>query len=155
MTIAARLWPKARIDKATGCWNWTACTNSSGYGNIGHNGKTVGAHRLAWELVNGSIPDGKFVLHHCDNRACINPVHLFLGGHLENARDRMRKGRSKGAAPAGERNGSAKLTEGCVVFIRQLYGKGWYSQREIAEMFGVTQTVIGDLIRRKTWRHVA
>ena len=150
--IAERFWSK--VNKGDGCWEWTAALNSSGYGSFGIGGKICGAHRVAWELTNGPITSKQFVCHRCDNPSCVNPDHLFLGDHGVNARDREAKGRGRGAAPLGERNGSAKLTEGQVRSIRLLYRNGERSQADLGRMFGVTQTVIGDLVRRKTWKHV-
>jgi hypothetical protein len=84
-----------------GCLEWTGAT-SCGYGNIRIKGKTVKTHRLVWELVNGPIPDGLHVLHHCDNRPCCQTKptegfpegHLFLGTPADNAADRVAKGRN-------------------------------------------------------------
>jgi hypothetical protein len=81
----------------TQCWNWTARRGRGGYGRITLSRPTRGqtvAHRVAWELTNGPIADGLRVLHHCDNPACCNPSHLFLGTILDNNRDRDKKGRN-------------------------------------------------------------
>lgn len=78
---------------ANGCIEWTGTTKTSGYGTIKIDGVSVRTHRLAWEIANGPIPDGLWVLHHCDNRSCCNVDHLFLGTHADNMADKTAKGR--------------------------------------------------------------
>lgn len=92
-----RFW--AKVDRTDDCWTWTAATTGSGYGRFGHQnarGGWVAAHRFAYELANGPIPDGMFVCHKCDNPPCVNPSHLFLGTHQDNMRDMDAKGRRRG-----------------------------------------------------------
>jgi len=150
-----RFWSK--VDKTDGCWNWLAAKFHHGYGCFGvkqTNGKykICYAHRVSYELKNGPIPDGMNVLHSCDNRACVNPAHLSVGTQAENVADAARKGRMKSAPMYGEKNPGAKLTEEEVKKIRAI-GKS-KSQAAIARDFGVTQTLIGHVLRRSIWRHV-
>jgi len=90
-----RFWSK--VDKSGGpdaCWPWTRKRTHDGYGVFAlRNGKQHPAHRIAWELTNGEILHGLLACHHCDNRLCCNPVHLFLGTVRDNALDASRKGR--------------------------------------------------------------
>ena len=80
-------------DPVSGCWNWFGGKDSSGYGTYAHKGGTK-AHRYSWERANGrKIPEGYCVLHRCDNPACVNPDHLFLGSHAANMKDKARRGR--------------------------------------------------------------
>ena len=78
------------------CWLWQSTTNANGYGLIAVGRKGEGqllAHRVAWELTYGNIPEGMLVCHHCDNPRCVRPEHLFLGTHADNTHDMMLKGR--------------------------------------------------------------
>lgn len=93
----------ARLDVSGGpdsCWEYQAARSPRGYGTIGVMGKTRRAHRVAWELANGPIPEGLLVCHHCDNPPCCNPAHLFLGTDKDNVADMRAKGR--GRALSGE-----------------------------------------------------
>ena len=87
----------ARVVKSDNCWEWTGKKQSSGHGQvILHRGaKQLGAHRVSWEIHNGSIPKGMYVCHKCDNPSCMNPDHLFIGTNLDNIKDMWAKGRGK------------------------------------------------------------
>lgn len=87
-----RFWSKVR--KSDGCWEWTASVNAKGYGRFGVTSRhIVAAHRFAYELVVGPIPDDQWVLHRCDNPRCVRPDHLFTGSPLDNSTDMVSKGR--------------------------------------------------------------
>jgi len=94
--VAERFWEKVDIRDPDECWPWTKSCNPWGYGKFARvHGDIVPAHRMAWELTHGPIPDGLFVLHHCDNPPCCNPYKcLFLGTHQDNMRDMASKGRA-------------------------------------------------------------
>jgi hypothetical protein len=106
----------------------------------------VGAHRVSYEIEFGSIPDGLFVCHHCDNPECVNPSHLFIGTQLDNRRDAVKKGRTA----RGSKSASAKLNEADVRFIRFWVSLG-YLQREIAKCFNVGQTTISAIVTGQNW----
>lgn len=147
----ARFWSK--VQRGDGCWLWAAKSKDwDGYGLFSLGGRSVRAHRLAWELENGPIPDGQVVCHRCDNPPCVNPDHLFLGTPRDNFRDCLAKGRY---SPKGTGNAAAKLSEEDIAKIRNLYASGGWSQQGIANIFGVHQTAISAVVRGKRWRHVA
>ena len=114
-----------------GCIVWTGSTSKKGYGKLVHMQKDYRAHRLAYELAYGAIPDGLCVCHRCDNRACINPAHLFLGTHADNIADRDRKGRNKQCR--GEQQGHSKLTDDAIIAILA----DCRTASEIANAYGV------------------
>lgn len=101
----------AMVDRSGGpdaCWPWTGSTFHSGYGQSHRLGEVL-AHRVAWTATNGSIPkEGKnCVCHHCDNKVCCNPAHLFLGSHKDNVADRDAKGRHYAPGPTNPARGDA------------------------------------------------
>lgn len=150
-SLEDRFWPK--VEKTEKCWIWKAAISGSGYGNFSVGGKIFSAHRIAWELTYGSIPKEIFVLHSCDVQNCVRPDHLFLGTSKDNTQDMILKGRGNWSRPPrGEEHCRAKLTEENVFEIRELEGK--LLQKEIAEIYGVSRRNIGDICRRKTWKHV-
>ena len=140
MTLLDRLLAKARVSAETGCWEWAAGKYRNGYGAIRDGGGMRGAHRVSYELHCGEIPSGMHVCHRCDNRACVNPSHLFLGTHYENMADRDAKGRQ----PRGLANGAAKLTEADVRAIRAADAR-WGINRKLAAQFGVSNQHISDI----------
>lgn len=156
--VEERFWQKA--DKSGGensCWQWTASKNRRGYGRIckGRNGKArvIGyAHRIAYEIAKGPIPEGQCVLHTCDNPSCVNPAHLFVGTHADNMADMIAKGRAIHNGLKGESNGRAKLTVKSILEIRAMRDKATYG--EIGKMFGVASSTIGRIISLEKWAHV-
>lgn len=150
-----RFWSK--VVKTEGCWMWTAFRMSGkghGYGQLTYNYKRYLAHRLAWILTFGPIPDGLCVLHKCDNPACINPTHLFLGTQLDNLADMRAKGRhSKGPTIWGERHGMAKLTGDDVRSIRAAHVIG-VSIRILGQEYRVNRKTITKILSGASWKHL-
>jgi len=90
--VELRFWAKVNIKGPNDCWVWKAACTPSGYGVFGFDGTNAHrAHRVAWKITYGSIPEDMFVCHHCDNKKCVNPVHLFLGSNSINQLDRIQK----------------------------------------------------------------
>src|SRR3990167_1210519 len=129
-----RFWKKVQKgDSPEKCWEWKSCKNPEGYGQFTIDGKKVYAHRYSWELHNGTIPDGLWVLHHCDNPACVNPDHLFVGTQTDNMQDMISKGRSEYLGISGENNHQAHLTTDIVKIIRKRYAFGGITQQKLAD----------------------
>ncbi|WP_126463654.1 HNH endonuclease signature motif containing protein [Sulfuritortus calidifontis] len=147
--LRSRFLAKFAFDSNTGCWIWTGARHPQGYGLIKlKDGAQLRAHRVAYELAHGPIPDGLQVCHRCDNRRCVRPGHLFLGTAKDNAADMVAKGRA--ARNTGERNGASRLTRQDIEAIRaddSLY-------RELASRFRVSPSAIGLIKRRERWKHV-
>ena len=158
-SVRDRLMERVVINAETQCWEWQGY-KSKGYGQMGVGSeRTYLTHRVSWELAHGPIDDGLFVCHKCDNRACCNPEHLFLGTNLDNVRDSMRKGRfslqSGNKKPlTGESHGMSRFTEEQVREIRSLYREG-VTQKAIGARFGVPQGHIHLIVKKKIWKHLA
>lgn len=134
------------------CWEWRRATNPDGYGVLTLDRKTKLAHRLAYELAKGQIPDGLDVMHSCDNPLCINPDHLEAGTRSKNMADCHARGRSKIPTPIlkGEANGSAKLTGTIVAEIKAGLASGVPQQR-LADRFCVSQSLVSKIHRGVLW----
>lgn len=147
--LAERFWAKVR--KTDGCWWWTGATVASGYGSVGvRSYVTRPAHVVAYELATGQViprGGGLYVCHHCDNRLCVRPGHLFLGTHTDNQRDMVAKGRHQ----HGERHAQARLTADDVQGIRRRAAEGW-SSKTIAAAYGVSRHHVGAIIAGRFWR---
>ena len=154
---------KVLIAEGDGCWLWMGYRMPRGYGQLSVDGRRVLAHRRAWVLANGPIPDGSQVLHRCDNPPCVRPSHLFLGTHLDNIADRHTKGReAKGdrhgtrlhpeSVRRGECHSSARLTADQAARIRSRYGAPGETCSTLAAEFGVSRSTIERVGNEKLWR---
>jgi len=135
------------------CWEWVANKDSHGYGCIKINNKTRGAHRVMYELVNQvALVHKEFVCHSCDNPACVNPAHLFIGTHTENMKDMVNKGRSY--KPKGESNSNSKVTEEDVLTMREMYSTGNYTQAELCDRYPIKKSQMSNILRGDNWREL-
>jgi len=134
------------VDKVGGCWVWRNAGKGKGrlpYGNLCFRQKTYSAHRLSWELFKGEVPESTCVLHTCDNASCVNPEHLFLGSHLDNERDKLKKGRG-----VGER-----LNEKLVLEIKKKLVMRVPST-VLAKEYNVSMTTIHSIKHGRTWKDI-
>lgn len=146
-----RLWEKTEVDD-DGCWVFYG-SRARGYGYIRISTyKTTRVHRASWTIHNGKIPDGIFVLHNCDNPACWNPEHLWLGTQLDNVHDCMNKNRFRSSI--GIDNTRCALSVKDVLEIRRLLNEGKLSQPEIGARFLVTQSTVSDIKNGRSWNHI-
>ena len=137
--LEKRFWRS--VDKSGDCWLWTAALWPNGYGRVCVNGRTVGSHRVAYELTYGPIPHGLFVCHKCDVPACVNPDHLFLGSNTDNVRDMWRKGRGKGLDP---HNGKLTTEQRRIAVARVAAGE---SKTDVGRDLGVSRQAIHHLVK--------
>lgn len=94
--VRSRLMSRIVVDDKTQCWEYQKFKNDTGYGRMGWGPRSLGVeyvHRISYEVHFGEIPEDKSVLHKCDNPACVNPDHLFLGSQYDNVQDAIDKGR--------------------------------------------------------------
>lgn len=131
-----------------GCWQ-SHKTDKKGYGKFYYDYRHYRAHRVAWEIYNGPIPQGLLVRHKCDNPPCANPEHLELGTDADNSRDAVERSRTL----TGERNTFAKLNATTVLKIRAEKAAGDRAV-VLAERYNVTRRTINDIVSRRTWDHI-
>jgi HNH endonuclease len=142
-------WPQVNSCGSDACWEWTGYCDRKGYGKTFWGGRKQRAHRVAYELTYGPIPEGLNILHKCDNPPCCNPTHLIVGTQHENNTDKKTKGRQ--FHPLGERNPKVKLSWEKVREIRKMYSEG-VPQYLLAEQFSVTRASIYDIVNHKHWK---
>lgn len=124
------------------CWEWTGRLDHDGYGQFWTGERQMKASRWSWQFHCGPIPDGLFVLHNCDNPACVNPAHLHLGDNRANMLERAQRGR------APKNTNYKRLSPETVTAIRSRLALG-ESQRSIARSLAVSRGAIYDIVYNK------
>lgn len=150
--LADRFFSKIGAKSSGGCILWNGHVKDNGYGDIHerHAGRLLSAHRVAYDLMVGPIPEGMCVLHRCDNPPCINPTHLFLGTQLDNIADMVAKGRQSRGSGKGA---NVKLDDNIVRDVRRRIASG-DSNTAIGRDLGVSHVTISDIRTGRTWSHV-
>jgi|GEM_PF-1842294 len=139
--IEQRFWEK--VKKTKGCWEWAGSCMRLGYGMFRLDGLWQPAHRVAWKLVNGEIPEGLDILHKCDNRKCVNPNHLSIGTQNDNMYDMVKKGRQW-----------KKLLDFQVAEIRKRHEEQDESVQMLANEYGVSIRLVRGIVKREFRKHV-
>jgi hypothetical protein len=137
LDVFSRFNSKVRKDELTGCHEWQAAKSYLGYGKFYFDYKDSPAHRVAYLLFVGEIPEKAWVLHKCDNRKCVNPEHLYLGDAIQNAKDRTDRARWT----------HERLPKEQVDAIRERYAAGELTQQQLADEYKCHQTQISRIIR--------
>lgn len=135
----------------SGCHEWTGRLNAKGYGVFRGENSTWQAHRWIYKHTHGSISDGLYILHKCDNRKCVNPDHLYAGTQKDNMRDMWDKGR--GYKPKGSKHFRSVFTEDDISRIRGLSAIG-LKPKLITKIFNSKLGTITSIVRGVTWTHV-
>lgn len=164
--VEERFWPKvnkngpvpAHCPELGCCWVWTGSRSVVGgeksYGTLSVRGvsgyKPVGAHRISFILANSSIASGMLILHHCDNKPCVRPTHLYQGNASRNGKDAYDRALREAVSLPGEKHPMAKLTWNQVVEIRALHGVK--ALDDIAAQFNVSRSTIEDIVYGRSWK---
>lgn len=147
-TFVERFHKHYEIDPVSGCWLWTARIHDGGYGQIANEWYiTESAHRASYRIHYLYIPSGKYVLHRCDVRRCVNPDHLYLGDHRSNMSDMVDKGRQCRAGAHRKGSSSIKISDKEMrkIYKLRLGGMSWYA---LGKKYGVRQDTIKGRIER-------
>jgi hypothetical protein len=146
-TTLQDLYDRAILNEETGCLEWQLSKNKDGYGYVWYQRRNHYAHRVAFMLANNvELSPDDYICHSCDNPACINSEHLFLGDQQGNMDDMVAKGR----AARGARNGRAKLTPERVIEIRARVDAG-EAHNVVAGPFDIHPGTVSDIARGRIW----
>lgn len=148
-SLEQRLWAKVRIGSDSECWEWQGHVTKNGYGQIGHKGVLIYAHRAAATVILDYLDPEATVMHTCDNRRCCNPAHLVVATMAENNADKIAKGRAN--YRKGEHHERSKLTWEQVREIRQRWNNTTATGPAMAEEYGVSPAAIEYIVTNRSW----
>jgi len=152
--LSRLFWSRVNIGKRNECWKWTGGKNRGGYGRFFFEYRAYSVHRLAYELAYRKLSQKTLVKQTCENRLCCNPNHLIETNMKIVQTSMAEQGITRGFAQRGEKNASAKLTKKQVLEIRKLYIPRVFGYKKIANLFGVSVTAVGDVIRGTWWKWI-
>lgn len=150
-----RFWSK--VKRTSGCWLWSNALSIGGYGKLSLNSKVYYAHKISAFLAGKLLSPlksevgakGEIIMHTCDNRKCVNPLHLIIATQKENIQDAKKKGRR--ADISGEKNPNAKVSALDVKLIKTLVNN--LKNKDIADMFNLKPTQVYSIASGRTWRN--
>lgn len=149
---AEKFWAHTEPELNTGCLLWWGGCHDAGYGRVQFEKRVQPAHRVAWKLTRGDIPQGLVVCHRCDTPACVNPQHLFLGTHRDNAQDKVRKGRHRFRVLSGADHPRIGTTLEQAQFVLNRHAAG-ETAASIARSLGIAVWVARNVIHGRSWRN--
>jgi len=167
MNTAAEFWARVERKQQTECWPWLGAIDSGGYGSLRWQGGSARAHQIALRDTVGPPPDSdrRYALHHCDNRKCCNPDHLYWGTYRDNALDREKRGRGGGSKRRGDRNGLRKHPES--VLRGEFHGSAILTEQEVRSIlarglrpceivreYKISPSQAKRIVRRISWKHL-
>ena len=149
-----RFMAKVNKQESPNCWLWLGNKDNLGYGRFAVIGgsRSALAHRIAYRLFKGAIPEGKLILHKCNNASCVCPDHLRFGTDADNAKDKIIAGNSD-KMPKGSNSHFSKLTEEIVKQIRDKAEQN-ISYAALGRLFNISACQASNIVRRKSWKHV-
>lgn len=151
-----RFWKLVDIKGPRDCWEWQAAFIVSGYGTFKVGSLTNGtrrnvlAHRYSCEITKRPLGHGEQALHHCDNKRCVNPDHLYIGSRKDNARDAVARNRIARVGSPGVTNPKARLTEAQAIEIKHSSERN----TDLARRFGISKTHVGYIKTGKSWSYL-